>query len=69
MSSTETPPILIVGATGRTGSAVVDELRNADVPLRTLTRRPEAVRHECAGAVAPEPDSSVPLWWTVRMVG
>jgi uncharacterized protein YbjT (DUF2867 family) len=42
MSSTERPPVLIVGATGRTGSAVVDELLNARVPIRTLTRRAEA---------------------------
>ena len=42
MSSTERPPILIVGATGRTGSAVVEELLNADVTIRTLARRADA---------------------------
>ena len=42
MSSTEGPPILIVGANGRTGSAVVGELLDARVPVRTLTRRAEA---------------------------
>lgn len=42
MSSTERPPILIVGATGRTGSTVVNELLKARVPIRTLTRRAEA---------------------------
>ncbi len=42
MSSTERSPILVVGATGRTGSAVVDELLDAGLPVRTLTRRAEA---------------------------
>jgi uncharacterized protein YbjT (DUF2867 family) len=34
--------ILVIGATGRVGRAVVTELVRADVPVRALTRRPEA---------------------------
>jgi uncharacterized protein YbjT (DUF2867 family) len=36
------PPILVTGATGRIGRAVVAELLDAGVPVRALTRRPEA---------------------------
>ena len=35
-------PVLVTGATGRVGRAVVDELLRAGVPVRALTRRPEA---------------------------
>ncbi len=34
------PPVLVVGATGRVGRLVVDELIAADVPVRGLTRKP-----------------------------
>jgi uncharacterized protein YbjT (DUF2867 family) len=34
--------VLVVGATGRVGRAVIDQLIDADVPVRALTRRPEA---------------------------
>jgi uncharacterized protein YbjT (DUF2867 family) len=33
--------VLVIGATGRVGRLVVDELLRADVPVRALTRRPE----------------------------
>jgi uncharacterized protein YbjT (DUF2867 family) len=33
------PPILVVGATGRTGRHLVDELLRAGAPVRALTRR------------------------------
>lgn len=36
MSSTGSPPVLIAGATGRTGRAVVDQLLNAGSPVRAL---------------------------------
>jgi uncharacterized protein YbjT (DUF2867 family) len=36
------PPVLVIGATGRIGGAVVAELLAAGVPVRALTRRPEA---------------------------
>jgi uncharacterized protein YbjT (DUF2867 family) len=35
-------PVLVIGATGRIGRAVVDELLNAGVPVRALTRRLDA---------------------------
>lgn len=34
-------PVLVVGATGRIGRLVVDELLHAGVPVRALTRRPD----------------------------
>jgi uncharacterized protein YbjT (DUF2867 family) len=37
-------PILVTGATGRVGRAVVAELIAAGVPVRALTRRPDAAR-------------------------
>jgi len=36
------PPVLVTGATGRTGRAVVEQLLTAGVPVRALTHRPEA---------------------------
>src|SRR5882672_2974452 len=37
-------PVLVTGATGRVGRAVVDQLLGAGVPVRALTRRPAAAR-------------------------
>ncbi|HEY2597151.1 MAG TPA: NAD(P)H-binding protein, partial [Candidatus Dormibacteraeota bacterium] len=34
--------MLVIGATGRIGSAVVDQLMDAGVPVRALTHRSEA---------------------------
>ena len=42
MTSASSPPVLVTGATGRIGRAVVAELLRAGVPVRALTRRPEA---------------------------
>src|ERR1051325_9010542 len=39
---TRTAPVLVTGATGRVGRAVVDELVEAGVPVRALIRRSEA---------------------------
>ena len=36
------PPVLVTGATGRIGRMVIDQLIDANVPVRALTRRPEA---------------------------
>jgi uncharacterized protein YbjT (DUF2867 family) len=43
MTATGGPPVLVTGATGRVGRAVVDLLVDAGVPVRALTHRPEAV--------------------------
>lgn len=40
-SSSHRGVVLVTGATGRVGRLVVDELLNAGVPVRALTRRPE----------------------------
>jgi uncharacterized protein YbjT (DUF2867 family) len=34
-------PVLVIGATGRVGRVVIDQLLAAGVPVRALTRRPE----------------------------
>jgi uncharacterized protein YbjT (DUF2867 family) len=42
MTGGHVPPVLVTGATGRVGRAVVAELLGAGVPVRALTRRPAA---------------------------
>src|ERR1700729_2451456 len=42
MTGTGAPPVLVTGATGRVGRAVVGQLLDAGVPVRALTRRPAA---------------------------
>jgi uncharacterized protein YbjT (DUF2867 family) len=42
MTQTRVPPVLVTGATGRIGRAVVDQLVEAGVPVRALIRRSEA---------------------------
>ncbi|MFI0242477.1 SDR family oxidoreductase [Streptomyces sp. NPDC016845] len=42
MDQTDIPPVLVTGATGRVGRAVIDRLLDAGVPVRAFTRRPEA---------------------------
>jgi uncharacterized protein YbjT (DUF2867 family) len=41
MMRVDTGAVLVIGATGRVGRLVVDELLRADVPVRALTRQPE----------------------------
>ena len=38
--SNSTSPVLVIGATGRIGRAVVSELRRAGAPVRALSRQP-----------------------------
>jgi uncharacterized protein YbjT (DUF2867 family) len=40
VTSARVPPVLVTGATGRVGRAVVAQLLGAGVPVRALTRRP-----------------------------
>ena len=42
MEVTRVPPVLVTGATGRVGRAVVDLLVEAGVPVRALIHRSEA---------------------------
>ncbi|MEV0425626.1 NAD(P)H-binding protein [Micromonospora sp. NPDC050495] len=42
MTPTGEPPVLVTGATGRIGRAVVDLLTNAGVPVRALVRRADS---------------------------
>jgi uncharacterized protein YbjT (DUF2867 family) len=42
MTDPRIPPVLVIGATGRVGGAVVDLLVDARVPVRALTHRSEA---------------------------
>jgi uncharacterized protein YbjT (DUF2867 family) len=42
MTRTRVPPVLVTGATGRVGRAVVDLLIDAGVPVRALSHRSEA---------------------------
>src|SRR3954468_11089271 len=42
MTDPRIPPVLVIGATGRVGRAVVDLLVDARVPVRALTHRSEA---------------------------
>lgn len=41
MTESQRRPVLVTGATGRVGRAVVDVLVDAGVPVRALTRRPQ----------------------------
>ncbi len=49
MTRTPARPVLVTGATGRVGRAVVDLLVDAGVPVRALTHRPEAAATLPAG--------------------
>ena len=42
MTDARVDPVLVTGATGRVGREVVAELLKAGVPVRALTRRPDA---------------------------
>ncbi|MFG3122053.1 SDR family oxidoreductase [Streptomyces sp. NPDC048201] len=41
MNQMDMPPVLVTGATGRVGRLVIDQLLDAGVPVRALTRRSE----------------------------
>ena len=40
MTRAESEPVLVTGSTGRVGRMVVDQLLDAGVPVRALTRQP-----------------------------
>lgn len=52
-------PVLVTGATGRIGRLVVDEFARAGVPVRALTRRPDAASFPASVDVVPG-DFTVP---------
>jgi len=54
------PPVLVTGATGRIGRAVIGRLSAAGVPARALTRRPEAAATLPAGVEVVTGDLTVP---------
>lgn len=54
------PPVLVTGATGRVGRAVVDLLLEAGVPVRALTHRSEAVATLPASVEVVTGDLTVP---------
>ena len=49
-----TPTITVLGATGRTGGATVRALRERDVPVRAVTRRPESEAGRALAALGAE---------------
>ena len=60
MTGTPAAPVLVTGATGRVGRAVVDLLRDAGVPVRALVHRPEAAATLPAGVEVVTGDLTVP---------
>jgi uncharacterized protein YbjT (DUF2867 family) len=60
MTGTRVSPVLVTGATGRIGRAVIDLLIDAGVPVRALTRRPEAAASLPAEAEVVAGDLTVP---------
>jgi uncharacterized protein YbjT (DUF2867 family) len=60
MTRTQVPPVLVTGATGRVGRGVVDVLIAAGVPVRALTRRPEAAAALPANVEVVTGDLTVP---------
>ena len=57
---TGVPPVLVTGATGRVGRAVVDLLLDADVPVRALTHGSEGVAEFPANVEVLSGDLTVP---------
>ncbi|MFE6286577.1 NAD(P)H-binding protein [Streptomyces sp. NPDC057877] len=53
-------PVLVTGATGRIGRAVIGQLLDAGVPVRALVRRPEAAVTLPAGVEVRTGDLTVP---------
>jgi uncharacterized protein YbjT (DUF2867 family) len=60
MTRTGAPPVLVTGATGRVGRAVVDLLLDAGVPVRALIRRSEAAATLPASVAVVAGDLTVP---------
>src|SRR5262252_4396401 len=60
MTRTHVPPVLVTGATGRVGRAVVDLLVDVGVPVRVLTRRAEAAATLPANVEVATGDLTVP---------
>jgi uncharacterized protein YbjT (DUF2867 family) len=60
MTPTQTPPVLVIGATGRVGRAVVDLLIEAGVRVRALTHRSETAATLPAYVEAVAGDLTVP---------
>src|ERR1700722_15566729 len=60
MTQTRVPPVLVTGATGRVGRAVVNLLIDAGVPVRALTHRSEAAAALPANVEVVTGDLTVP---------
>ena len=60
MTQTQVAPVLVTGATGRVGRAVIDLLIDAGVPVRALTHRSEAVAALPANVEVVTGDLTVP---------
>src|SRR5215470_9551251 len=60
MTRTHVPPVLVTGATGRVGRAVVDLLVDVGVPVRVLTRRADAAAMLPANVEVATGDLTVP---------
>ena len=60
MTRTGVPPVLVTGATGRVGRVVIDQLTDAGVPVRALTRRSEAAAALPANVEVVTGDLAVP---------
>src|SRR5947209_20616599 len=60
MTRTRVPPVLVTGATGRVGRAVVDVLIDAGMPVRPLTHRSEAAATLPANVEVVTGDLTVP---------
>jgi uncharacterized protein YbjT (DUF2867 family) len=69
MTRTNVPPVLVTGATGRVGSAVVGLLIDAGVPVRALTRRSQAVAMLPADVEVVTGDLTVPESLDVALRG
>src|SRR5580700_3877290 len=60
MTRTRVSPVLVTGATGRVGRAVIDQLLAAGLPVRALTHRSEAAAALPANVEAVTGDLTVP---------
>jgi len=60
MTGTRVPPVLVTGATGRVGRAVVDLLLDAGVPVRALTHRSDGAAALPANVEVVTGDLTVP---------